>query len=383
MRLSALDGLRGLFALMIVLLHLPYAFIFYDGPVVRNAFIVVDFFFVLSGSVLSLGYGERLNNLGAGLRFMALRVGRLWPLHIFILILYLAFMAVKLGVAELGIFQADIGPLDRVFWANFVQDTFLLHVFRNELYYTLNFPAWSISAEMLAYTVFMVGCVIGALIGGRNAMFAVVAGFGILGLAGVIALPFGKVGIFSVLAAFFVGHFVHRLWQAHHQAGHQLPRPALCEGAYLIAFGLVLWFYRELPYASLLAIAVFAASVYTFAWQAGPISRLLNTGPFQLLGERSYSIYMIHVFVLSVISSATRIIERLLGLDLHVPAVIDGKDIDLLSLSVPGLTELAVIIVLLLVVWVSGLTYRFIEMPGQQFARRLFSKPRQTEQSAS
>jgi peptidoglycan/LPS O-acetylase OafA/YrhL len=52
-RFGALDGLRGISAVAVALLHLPVAFHLFGSPVVREAYVFVDFFFVLSGFVIA------------------------------------------------------------------------------------------------------------------------------------------------------------------------------------------------------------------------------------------------------------------------------------------------------------------------------------------
>ncbi len=370
-RLSALDGLRGVFALMIVFLHMPYDHIFLNSPVIRNAGIVVDFFFVLSGFVLSFGYSDKLASGKDGWHFMLLRIGRLWPLHVFILILYLLVSAARILASELGIFHADSVPLDADFWVHFVQDLFLLQIVRNEIYYPLNFPAWSISAEMLAYSLFVIGFVI---LRASVIFFAVLAILGLLGLAGVVDPGFGRIGLFRVLAAFFLGCFVFRVWNSSRRVS--LERASLWEFACLGLFILLIWNFSSLPGARIAAVAIFCLSVYVFAFEGGAVSRLLNTRPFQVLGVRSYSIYMIHVFILICTSIMLRMIERLLDTSLYTDGAINGDPTRLVSFG-PGLTELATIFMAGVVVVISGWTYRYIELPGQSAAREFVKQRRE------
>ena len=51
-------------------------------------------------------------------------------------------------------------------------------------------------------------------------------------------------------------------------------------------------------WTSLVAPLVFGVAVFLFSFEAGPVSRFLRRGPFLLLGTLSYSIYMIHLFVM-------------------------------------------------------------------------------------
>jgi peptidoglycan/LPS O-acetylase OafA/YrhL len=82
----ALDSLRAICATLVVFYHFEGVTIIGSVPFVRNAFLFVDFFFVLSGFVIASSYAERV---AAGLpipKFMFLRLGRLYPLHAIVLL---------------------------------------------------------------------------------------------------------------------------------------------------------------------------------------------------------------------------------------------------------------------------------------------------------
>ena len=56
-RLAYVDGLRGIFAIAVAIMHLNKTLI------VPGAYLAVDFFFVLSGFILTLVYLPRVNNM--------------------------------------------------------------------------------------------------------------------------------------------------------------------------------------------------------------------------------------------------------------------------------------------------------------------------------
>src|SRR5215469_11877968 len=84
-RFAALDGWRGICALLVALHHLSANGHFYAWPLVRNAWLFVDFFFVLSGFVIAYAYGGRLSDAHAIKDFALRRLFRLWPLHVAVL----------------------------------------------------------------------------------------------------------------------------------------------------------------------------------------------------------------------------------------------------------------------------------------------------------
>ena len=55
-----LHPLRGMAAVFVVLLHSYWTWSFYDHSIVRKFYLMVDFFFVLSGFVISSGYFSRI-----------------------------------------------------------------------------------------------------------------------------------------------------------------------------------------------------------------------------------------------------------------------------------------------------------------------------------
>jgi peptidoglycan/LPS O-acetylase OafA/YrhL len=89
-RLRALDGWRGVLACAVALFHLHASYPQARGSNVPNGFFCVDFFFVLSGFVLASKVVQIRSTLD-GARFLLLRLGRLYPLHLFtfaVLIVY-------------------------------------------------------------------------------------------------------------------------------------------------------------------------------------------------------------------------------------------------------------------------------------------------------
>ena len=81
-RFEALDALRGVCALLVVLFHIPIYHALKDVGSFANLQFCVDMFFALSGFVLCHAYGQRLNHGAEGLRFAVTRLARLWPLHV-------------------------------------------------------------------------------------------------------------------------------------------------------------------------------------------------------------------------------------------------------------------------------------------------------------
>ena len=77
-----LDGLRGAAALMVVWYHVFEGFAFADGSAIdvfNHGYLAVDFFFMLSGFVISYAYDDRWNKMSLG-DFFKRRLVRLHPM---------------------------------------------------------------------------------------------------------------------------------------------------------------------------------------------------------------------------------------------------------------------------------------------------------------
>jgi len=89
-KIGELESVRGVAALLIVFYHMPvWHGALYGLKFVRNSYLMVDLFFVLSGFVINLNYGERLTSAKSLGRFQLLRLGRLYPVHLIFLLLFL------------------------------------------------------------------------------------------------------------------------------------------------------------------------------------------------------------------------------------------------------------------------------------------------------
>lgn len=77
-RLSQLDGLRGIAAIIIMLYHMDA--VFHVGRWFSRGYLMVDLFFLLSGFVIAVSTEKKLNAGIGALAFTKARFVRLWPL---------------------------------------------------------------------------------------------------------------------------------------------------------------------------------------------------------------------------------------------------------------------------------------------------------------
>ncbi len=348
MRLVVLDSFRGLFALMVVLLHGPFQSHLYYLTAIRNSGVFVDFFFVLSGFVLALAYQDRAGSPRHAAGFMIRRIGRLWPLAL-----------VALGV--LLVLTGGAGD-DTGFT---LQAAFLVQAFRNDTLLWLNFPSWSISAELAAYAVFAL-----AMLAPRGPTLPLlVAGLGAaLVLGGAIDPGFGASfdhGLFRAVACFALGHLA---WQLRLRLGTgPLPHASLCE---IACVGLIL---AQISQTRLTGVPpelllTFAVTILVFSWEGGIISRLLSAAPFRALGRWSYGIYILHMPVLVALCLGLQKAGEALGRSFFDPDAPAGI-LPLIDLG-PA-TDLAHLGSVALTVACAALAWHLVEGPGQALARQL------------
>src|SRR5882757_8389119 len=99
-RYEALDGLRGLAALAVVLYHVRWDNHLTGIASIRHGFLFVDLCFMLSGFVLSAAYSESLTDTRAFIEFITLRFFRLYPVHLVVLLGLIGIETMKLMSAQ-------------------------------------------------------------------------------------------------------------------------------------------------------------------------------------------------------------------------------------------------------------------------------------------
>ncbi len=352
----ALDGLRGVAAYMVVLFHFwASTSLITSLPVVRHAYLFVDFFFVLSGFVIAANYRHRITGPKSFGDFVVLRLCRIYPLHVFMLAVFVLWFLLRHSqVPDVGVVVGNLFLLQSV------------GVFQT-LY--LNFPSWSISAEFYTYMVFGV---LALTVRSAAALWWSALALAAAGLAVVAAFSPDAMdatfdlGLFRCIAGFFAGVLIQRVYlglAARRPPGK--PRTGLWTALELGAVVAVILLVDASPIGSrvaLLAPAVFAFAVLVFAFEGGAVSRLLNTGPVQFVGLRSYSVYMVHAFAILLVEEISRFSVALTGVNpQHGPQL---------------LSDAFVLFYCAVVLLISVGTYRWIEEPGRLLGRRLV-RPRE------
>jgi len=343
-RFVALDGYRFLAAACVALYHYNMDFAldlerWSQAP--RHFYIMVDFFFLLSGFVIVTAYGERLGSWRAYGSFLRARVARLYPLHLLTLGLVLAMA----GAAAMAGVRANNPELLRL--SSLPANATLLHAWGVLSNNSFNVASWSISAEWFVYLLAPAFIWLVRRLRFTTIVLCVIALIAVMtaarqaaGLGPWYAATY-DFGALRAVPTFLLGAalahalrekrlpFAPRWWMAH----------ALFAAALACA---------HFAAPTELAIAVFAALIaVTVECERNARPSFMRSRAMQTLGDASFSIYMLHVLC-------------------AVPILFVLRRYDLLGGAIAGGAALAVFAG---VVAVSILMFHYFETP----ARRLLA----------
>tara|TARA_B000000441_G_C21503870_1_gene211026 strand:- start:7 stop:531 length:525 start_codon:yes stop_codon:yes gene_type:complete len=149
-----LQSLRGIAALIIVFHHLKsLSSNLAQNDFMANSSLAVDFFFVLSGFVIALNYQHLLIKFYEIKNFIKKRFFRLYPLHIILLIIYLAIEILKYFLDYYAGIKSNEPPFSVSNLYTFFTNLFLIQgIIDNQLSY--NEVSWSVSFEFYTYIIF-------------------------------------------------------------------------------------------------------------------------------------------------------------------------------------------------------------------------------------
>lgn len=313
--IKALSGLRIVAAVWVVLFHFrpllqqaspPLSEAL--APVLDCGAQGVDLFFILSGFVLTWNYLDRMGptwSLRETLHFLWLRLARVWP--VYLVTMHLAALWV--------IFTLNYGNFPSPEAANLTGPNYLRQLFLVQLWFVPFFddtswdgPAWSISAEWLAYLMF--GLLVLVLFRVARASRA----RSLLWLAFVATLPplifLAATGAFytpwswlpRIILQFTAGALacaaVRKLRLTRRG---ELAAGYLALGLVAAIVGLLYWLDAH-PIASIrddfgLADVFFLPLVVALSVGAGSLPAVLSTRALVYGGKISFSLYMVHELV--------------------------------------------------------------------------------------
>lgn len=366
--LQELEGLRGLAALWVLLYHVG-ALMGVQLLLVRSGGLGVDLFILLSGFLMVHQYEQRRTSqpwssartIG---HFYLRRFFRIAPLYYFLLIVsYLEGPLLARCVQYITQHSsAFIGGVRDASWTNllvhlsFVFGLFPRYCARAAL------PDWTISLEMQFYLVFPLMMLIVSRFGKSG--YAVITGFTLLILLGI------NLGLPSFVSSFPVASFLPMkmhlfllgmlISAAFHKSIHLasvvlaiifLPLLPLVERVH--RFHLT-WMITDIGMAAILFMLTCGGERAAAAMFL--LRKFLNAWPTKLLGDISYSVYLVHILL----------IVPLIALLLHAHW----------AASLPTIPRYLFFssAAMLVVFPVSFALYHFVERPGIAFGKRVLQQ---------
>ena len=369
--ITTLTPLRGIAAIFVVIFHVNAAFAPFVPPnstqLVQRGWLWVDFFFILSGFIISYTYTSYFENgtkFSDFKKYLGARFARVYPLNFitaiwcFILALVLHHYATSIQPAAYDMVNPNALPACLLLINS-------MHVYTNP---PLNVPSWSLSTEWWVYLVFPLIIPVFARLKKNGKIVALLV---IIGLYIFLKYVLGPVsvegkgdasismtadfGFLRCLIGFMSGMLLYEFYKS--RDGYSLFKNSWC---FVLLFFCVL---AGLHFAvmDILVVALFPLVLLSAAYNETTAKRVLNTRLFQRLGDWSFSIYMVHTpIMLTLISLQIKKNPDLLALSKKVVQPDYGKNV------------VACIVVLVLTLLISAFTYRFIEIPMRNYLNKLF-----------
>ena len=357
--LSNLTPLRGLAAILVAVFHFEMTagrFVPASNTLFfEKSYLMVDLFFVLSGFIMLHVYGRAFNGAfrqGNLRQFLVARFARTYPLHLFTLLLLVVIVR----------YVTDWGnpPIVLEQPRDILPNVFLLQSFGVCRIYNWNIPSWSISAEWGAYLVFPF---LALWISRQRKAASILLSIGVIAawcsimfllprknpLNPTIPVPHNLNTTFDYgwlrgIAGFTAGMMVYQLYRWSGVNRIMGSDAASVIILLLVAGGL------HFAINDAVIVALFAALVLNFSLNNGVLHRVCNNRLLQYLGDISYSIYLMQIFLQEPFSHGIRL-----------PGVTGNARGKYYVEFWPGLGFC--LIYLLLLVGIATITYYIIERP--------------------
>jgi peptidoglycan/LPS O-acetylase OafA/YrhL len=303
--IKALAGARAFPPLMIILYHFSeghhYSGLQWFDRIAARGYLWVEFFFALSGFILTYAYGSRLAELwrlrGYG-AFLRARLIRLYPLHLFMLLVMLALV---FGLRALAASGGYISIYDSPWHQDVSVKGFILSLFLVQAWNTMdgltwNGLSWFVSAEFALCLLFPALLYVSQGKAWRG--FALIG----CGVAGLLALLFTSKhgfditfhnGVLRGLADFTIGVGMAALFMRVQSARipawvHSVLQLFLVG---LLAYSVTYTGWSH-THADIFTVLPLIALVFALAFDKGVVARALMTRVPQRMGEWSYAIYL-------------------------------------------------------------------------------------------
>jgi peptidoglycan/LPS O-acetylase OafA/YrhL len=350
-KIYALESLRGIAALLIALFHYPSSsFLFFE-----KGFYAVNFFFILSGFVISYNYADRIKNLSDLIQFQIKRFYRLYPVHLFVLGLILLIQTAKYLVIEYTDYSYGSEAFgSRYTIKDFFANLLLVHsIFNFSYWLSWNPASWSISTEFYTYIIF---ALIFLLF--KNYKFILILIFVIL----FSSIFIDKYNYFSLTDynSLFNGVFFQCLFNFGNGCVVYFVFSRikfffndLLSISVLIFIFVIYYFYNKFFYQYNFLVFSLIILIFSKLNRSSYVYRIINIKPLVFLGTISYSFYMIHESIIYLLIQSLKFIFK-------IEFILEGKTA-VHTLSSFTDTWITLLYILLSILTAYGM-HRFIEL---------------------
>ncbi|MBC7652646.1 MAG: acyltransferase, partial [Deinococcales bacterium] len=349
-----------------------------QSMVLSRMYLMVDFFFILSGFIMFYVYGKMFAsnvNKTSFKKFTVARFARVYPLHFFTLCycIVLFFISEKFGIPKNPVLQIENSSF------SIFTNTLLLHSMNFHNWFSWNHASWSISVEWWAYMLFpFLVAPISNMHSSKKAIIAMLCFIGYLAITFLIIpivtvpkeIPFVKVdpsqlsinvayqyGYIRCLCGFILGMMVYQAYSA------KWLLQFFANGYILIGLTLVSFISMHFNLPDFITIIPFPFILLCGAYGSVGIDNFFANKFLQKLGDWSFSIYLVHQPLLFTIGN---IVSYLNPIDLTKPLTGPPPKLEMLT---GWLICIAFLIITLII---SFITYHYIEVPARN---KLNKKP--------
>lgn len=302
-----LDSLRGVAALMIICYHFFEGFA--TGPLdqkFNHGYLAVDFFFILSGFVMSYAYDDRWNKM-KNKDFIKKRLIRLHPMVIMGTILGVITFCIqgceKWDGSEVSILSVVVAALLTLFLIPSIPGSFT-EIRGNGEMFPLNGPFWSLFFEYIGNILYML--FIRKLSTKKLSVLVTLAGAGLFAFSMFNLSGNNNIGVGWTFAGYsFIGGFLRLLFS--YSAGmliYRIYRSIHIKGAFWIC-SLSIVILLSMPfvgsngnlwlnnlYDSVCIIVIFPVLLYIAA--SASVKGNISNKLCKFLGDISYPLYIVH-----------------------------------------------------------------------------------------
>ncbi|MEZ5651709.1 MAG: acyltransferase [Burkholderiaceae bacterium] len=310
---AAIEGVRALGALSVATSH-GWNNPIRDLPWFNGSFLVVEMFFVLSGYLLTRVLSPRLQRPADAAAEIVRRLGRLYPLHLTVLLAWLVIFYGKQLAAQ-TLMAVGVGPaftpIDQQVSFDtgyFLLNLVMLHGVGIQDSDLFNFPAWSISVDFWS---FVVVAAVFTVVRHTRTRRAVLLAMMLLCLLHYLAVwmhggnpaahskPLIENSLSRGLLAYLYGVLAAELqtgitWRPSAAIVH------VVQAMLALAIPFTVANQSALPLSQAWVPALWACLIVSLAGNRGWLAGLLSWRPLGWIGRRSYAIYISHALLLLV-----------------------------------------------------------------------------------